>query len=286
MADWHPHAIRVPGRTAGHHKGGGRKIVWHTTEGSTASNAIAAYRAHGGWPTFTLERRKGGRYRLYQHMGLSEAARALKHPSGPETNRANAVQVELVGFARESSGWSRGHYKVIARLARWIEQNWLVPRTASVRFGSGAARMDGMEFYNYAGHCGHQHVPLNDHTDPGSILIDRVLDRRDSALRTLEVGVSGEDVRELQYSMNLRLHAARRPTIAEDGRFGPETRAALQELAYVLGLPIKVVESGSATPHVAALIQRAAMRSKSDQARALSRRRRMEACKHQGRYIR
>ncbi len=177
---WHPHAIRVPGRTAGRQAGGGRKIVWHTTEGSSAAGAIAAYREHDGWPTFTFEYLGHGRCRLYQHMPLTQAARTLRHPGGPETNRANAVQVELVGFASDTGGWSAAHYRAIARLARWIEREWSVPRMAGVVFGPGARRMGGREFFDYAGHAGHVHVPGNDHTDPGALRIARVLATREA----------------------------------------------------------------------------------------------------------
>ncbi len=179
-APWHPHAIRVPGRTAGPYAGGGRKIVWHTTEGSSAAGAIAAYRQHDGWPTFTFEYLGHARSRLYQHMPVTRAARALRHPGGPETNRANAVQVELVGFACDAAEWSDAHYRAIARLARWIEREWSVPRRADVAFGPGARRMGGREFFDYAGHAGHVHVPGNDHSDPGALQIALVLATREA----------------------------------------------------------------------------------------------------------
>ncbi len=274
VTDWHPHAIRVLGRTAGAHVGGGRKIVWHTTEGHSASSAIAQYRDHGGWPTFTLEYLGDGRSRLYQHMGISQAARALRHPSGPETNRANAVQVELVGFARDTPGWSRAHYRTIAGLARWIEKAWGVPRRAGVPFRPGAPRMGGVEFFRYAGHCGHEHVPLNDHVDPGAFRINLVLNGIGGIVfwRLLEPGDVGPEVLVLQRALNGRLRVRGRRRIVEDGIFGPQTGAALREVTYLLGFPRAVVDSGVALPRVQELIARPNRRPAAFLARARRRR--------------
>ena len=274
MTDWHPHAIRVPGRTAGPQVGGGRKIVWHTTEGHSASGAIAAYRAHGGWPTFTLEYVADGRSRIYQHMGISQAARALRHPSGPETNRANAVQVEIVGFARDAPTWSRAQYRAIARLARWIEHAWGVPRRTGVRFGTPARRMGATEFFRYAGHCGHAHVPHNDHVDPGALRINLVLNGVGGIVlwRLLEPGDVGLDVLVLQRALNRRLRARGLSGIAEDGIFGPRTGAALHEVTYLLGFPRAVVESRVASPRVQELIARPDRRPRAFLARARRRR--------------
>lgn len=38
QAVWHPKAIRVPHQDAGAFTGGGAKLVWHTTEGSSLPN--------------------------------------------------------------------------------------------------------------------------------------------------------------------------------------------------------------------------------------------------------
>jgi hypothetical protein len=275
MTEWHPHAIRIPGRTAGLHAGGGRKIVWHTTEGHSASGAIAEYRAHGGWPTFTFEYLVNGRSRVYQHMPISQAARALRHPSGPETNRANAVQVEIVGFARDAPTWPHDKYRAIARLARWIEHAWDVPRRTTVRFGTPAHRMSGMEFFRYAGHCGHEHVPHNDHYDPGALRINLVLNSVGGIVlwRLLEPGDVGTEVLVLQRALNRRLHARGRAGIAEDGIFGPRTGAALREVTYLLGFPRSVVESGVALPRAQELIARPDSRPPAFLARARRRRR-------------
>lgn len=154
---------QVPLPPTGPMGGGGRKIVWHTTEGSTAAGAVGAYKASGAYPHFTLA--EDGT--AWQHLGFGQYGTALKHVYGPETNRANAIQVEIVGFAKDSGRWSDTRYKQIAALARYIEDKFNVPRDAKVSFDN-PSRLSPEAFVGYAGHCGHVHVPGNDHYDPGT----------------------------------------------------------------------------------------------------------------------
>jgi hypothetical protein len=163
---WHPDATRVTHQDAGAFTGGGRKLVWHTTEGSSLPDY------GGSSPHFTLNPRTGD---LWQHIPLNRAARALAHPSGPETNRANAIQVELIGFAKDTQDWSSGAYANVAELARWIEGAFGVPRRTGVKFTVPATRLSGQGFVDYEGHIGHAHVPGNDHWDPGKFRIDLVI---------------------------------------------------------------------------------------------------------------
>lgn len=175
---WHPHADRVELENAGSFAGGGRKTVLHTTEGTSAAGAIAAYRANRSAPHFTLDPFNGSKKygALYQHMPLNVAARALAHPSGPETNRANAIQVELVGFARDTNDWDEDVYERIRHLTGFIHRQFGVPQRCGVTFkASGAVRLSGQAFFDYAGIIGHQHVPGNDHTDPGDFRVGRLL---------------------------------------------------------------------------------------------------------------
>ena len=163
---WHPNAIRRIHTDSGFHQGGGRKVVWHTTEGTSLPNY------GGSSPHFTLDPGTG---RLWQHIPLNRGGRALL-PGGP--NFWNAIQVELIGFAKDTQTWSDASYARIAKLARWIEANFGVPRSAGVTFaGHGATpHLESLEaFRSYAGHIGHQHVPGNTHWDPGLLKIDLIL---------------------------------------------------------------------------------------------------------------
>lgn len=164
---WHPNAKRVPHQDSGPFVNGKPKLVWHTTEGRSLPNY------GGSAPHFTLDPKTGD---LWQHIPIDRAARALAHPPGtPETNRARAIQVELIGFAGTTQDWSEQEYARIASLARWIERNAGVPRRSTVNFTVPADRLSGQAFVDYSGHIGHAHVPGNDHWDPGRFRIDRVI---------------------------------------------------------------------------------------------------------------
>lgn len=166
---------KQPSGGAGDFAGGGLKTVWHTTEGGNMAGLVRDLRARGAEPHGILDPLNG---RFTQLLPFDQAARALKHPSGPETNRANCVQIELIGFAavdtarragaslqRAVPNWGADEYRRIAALALLIEHRHATPRHA--RSFSHPKRMGGQEFVDFAGHCGHVHVPGNDHVDPG-----------------------------------------------------------------------------------------------------------------------
>ena len=172
-------ALFLPGveRIAGNHAGiflpSPPKLVWHSTEGSSIAGAVGAYRQHNSWPHFTLDPESG---RLVQHLPMNRAGRALEHRANTvDTNRLRVIQVELVGFAKDSAGWSAARYERIAQLARKIEAANGVPRKAFAKFTLQGERLSESAWLHGTGHCGHQHVPGNNHTDPGALRIDRII---------------------------------------------------------------------------------------------------------------
>lgn len=169
---WYPKAHRsvIRGQEGGTQLTGRPKIVLHTTEGSSIAGAEAAYRASGGSaPHFTISRTS-----VHQHIPINRSAYSLEHPSGtPETNRAGAViQIEQVGFAKDTGDWPDSYYQRVAELVAWIHANAGVPRQ-QVSNGIHAdftnpKRIPADEWANWSGVCGHVHVPNNHHTDPGT----------------------------------------------------------------------------------------------------------------------
>jgi hypothetical protein len=276
---WHPSAIRVEGLSAGRHVGGGWKITHHTTEGSSAAGAIGAYRGHTGWPHFTAEWTRG-RLRVYQHLPLEVAGRALRNPPDRwETNRARTIQIEHVGFARSTGSWSLARYAAIGRLCRWIEQRTGCPRAATrgVSF-SRPRRLSGQAFHQRSGHNGHNHVPGNDHTDPGrGFRIALVLGRVSRTHRTLRAGVEGPDVAAFQRAVNLRARACRRPdrVLRVDGVVGPRTLANGAWAAWILGVGRTQAEirRGGIGAQVQRWVRDPASRNAVQKARAADRRR-------------
>lgn len=172
---WHLGAKRVPYPDAGPYTPAAPKIVWHTTEGSS----LPVY--SGSAPHFTFNPETGS---LWQHIPINRAAKSLEHPPGTvETNHANCVQVELIGFAKDTGHWSDAAYARIAKLARWIETNHDVPSRCTVTFSNTPTRLTPAAWLAYAGHCGHQHVPNNRHWDPGAFRIELVLKSESVSLK-------------------------------------------------------------------------------------------------------
>lgn len=148
--------------------GGGWKMVWHTTE-SERESVDAMYgvlKAKRAAPHFVIGWRKGYRFPVViQMLALDEGARALAHPSGPETNRANCIQVEVCGRAASSHEWEDNWYRALANLSILVGHRVEIPESRPRRFPGN--RYSGWGFVKAQGHVGHCHVPGNDHWDPG-----------------------------------------------------------------------------------------------------------------------
>ncbi|MFJ9318240.1 hypothetical protein [Streptomyces globisporus] len=181
--------------------------VAHTTEGRT----VPTYGGGAQAPTVTgLPDFKAKKIRWYQHYDVDESARALMNKlGGVETNTANVFQIELVGTcdAKNAKTWGGKTAGVdyiywpdapewalaeVAWLVRWLHdyhgvpltcvKDWLAygkdsrrPGVTPASYGASPARMSMSAWRTFTGWCGHQHVPENDHGDPGSMNFARVI---------------------------------------------------------------------------------------------------------------
>ena len=145
------------------------KIVHHTTEGSSAEGAFAAFAKHKSAPHFTVDATT-----IFQHINTNVAARALRNPpGGVETNRDSAVQIEVVGFAHRAK--PKDVLRNVARLCRWIEAQHGVPKVwpnglpKPARNGQdpGGHNRNAVNWDSKGGHYGHSQAPENTHWDPG-----------------------------------------------------------------------------------------------------------------------
>jgi uncharacterized coiled-coil protein SlyX len=168
-------------------------IVWHSTEGTS----LPSYGGGSSAPNFTaVPDFKSKRLVWYQHFDFDTSARALvNRAGGVETNSLNVVQVEIVGtcdpathkkwgtiphlYTPELPDWA---ILELAHFARWARDEHGVPLTSGVTwkaypssYGSNGVRMSATKWSGFKGHCGHQHVPENDHGDPGTLPIARIL---------------------------------------------------------------------------------------------------------------
>lgn len=157
------------------------KLCWHTTEGATLAGAEKAFRAHP--PHLGVDPKTGEKR---QYVPLNRHAYAL---AGSESDDEYVIQVEVVGYARESHTWPE-------HVLRWLGQNVVAPVRAAVgvadavvshgfrREGGGIVlatakspiRISLAQLRAFSGHLGHQHMPAPDHHwDPGGLPIDRIL---------------------------------------------------------------------------------------------------------------
>lgn len=169
-------------------------VVWHSTEGT----GLPDYDGGASAPTFTaVPDFKAQKIIWYQHFGVDESARALVNKAGGvQTNTLNVVQVEISGtcdpathakwvrakrdhlYTPELPDWA---IRDFAAFTRWLSDNHGIPMTTGVKFvayppQNDDDRMSFEEWNDYRGHCGHQHVPENDHGDPGAFPIQAILD--------------------------------------------------------------------------------------------------------------
>lgn len=183
---WLGNSQKVLGNSAGAMNGdGSRKLLLHSTEGSTVEGAVAAYRQNNSWPHLTVD---CPRRRIVQHLPLDVAARSLRNTSAAgETNREGTVlvQIEMVGTATrpttlgspEDLVWFAE--RVVQPICKWGR----IPIASTVRwvsypasYGLGAKqRLTTAAWDAYSGILGHQHAPENTHGDPGSIDIGWII---------------------------------------------------------------------------------------------------------------
>jgi N-acetylmuramoyl-L-alanine amidase len=173
--------------------GGGAKLVLHTTEGDFPAGAklkmqnrvFAAFdNLHNGVHKTWMEGRGSPAHflitpptrRVYQYFDLHVGGVTLRDLDGPafRPNRAGdrVVQIELVGHADSLLiEYSDEDWVWLGEQLREICKQADIPyEFADIR--QGAKRMTNTEFKEFAGICGHCHVPENDHWDPGNINLD------------------------------------------------------------------------------------------------------------------
>jgi hypothetical protein len=192
-ADWYPAADRSrPAWTDGGSILGGRpKLLWHDTE----TSSVPSY-SSGSFPHFTVDPKTG---KVWQHIPVSRAARALKNRDGGcQTNRWRVIQVEIIGFVNKVP-----YHPALGELARWARVEHDVPASCGVRrlpyddsYGSTSVRLSCGQWESYSGHCYHMSAPENDHGDPGDPFpMDQILA---AAGGTEEDDMTDDQARQLQ----------------------------------------------------------------------------------------
>lgn len=175
--------------------------VLHSTEGI----GLPGYDGGGNAPNLTaIADFAAKRLKWFQHFDIDRSSRALRNLSGGvQTNTLNVVQVELDGTCDYTKRKNWGNrvagrdyiywgdppdwaLRDLAEFLRWLNANHGVPLTGPsmwltygpdtrrpgitpASYGASPARMSFAQWNAFKGICGHQHVPENDHGDPGNL---------------------------------------------------------------------------------------------------------------------
>lgn len=185
--EWRP----IPGRTGGIYVPAAAlhpwRFVWHTTEGGNIDSNIGTYARDGWFPHFTAElpNAAGAGGRIAQHIDTGQSATAVSHVvAAVETNRLHCLQVELCGNAVNMPNLSDPQL-------RWLGEKLIAPLVPGHQFALHAAtflkypasygphapcRFSDDEWFAFSGVCGHEHIPYDQHGDPGGINAQRACD--------------------------------------------------------------------------------------------------------------
>lgn len=185
-----PATWKGDGVTAGSYQAGVPwRVVLHTTE----TEGVPGYQSGQVAPHLTYDPRTR---KWVQHTDLSVAARALRNlDGGVQTNRARALQVEIVCYSAKSvadaqpaerlwvgalpqtayddlgdfCAWAAEHYGIVERWPGRTALSYAQANAPGFRMGSST-------WITFDGVCAHQHVPENDHWDTGALDFPRLLE--------------------------------------------------------------------------------------------------------------
>lgn len=165
---------------AGTFTGGGKKFVPHTTEGGNLrSNESLLAGVNTPHLLFGVDPGEQ-HWTVIQFLPFNRAGKTLQNDTsdGRATNRANAVQMEIVAFtdrqAAVNSGrldlwipnWSDLMYKRLANVLVLVQHRFEFPTRAPCDFSDLNSRLGDAAWESAAGILGHMHAPDNAHIDP------------------------------------------------------------------------------------------------------------------------
>jgi hypothetical protein len=200
-------------------------LCWHSTEGTS----LPSYDGGSMAPNFTAKPDFAAKRLVwYQHFDFDVSSRALRNLSGGvETNTLNVGQVEIVGtsdpathtkwaqagiqhlYMAELPDWA---IRDLATFAKWANVNHGVPLSSGLTFkpypssyGANGVRMTNTQWTNFNGHCGHQHVPENDHGDPGAFPMAAILAAAKNGTTQEDdpmAGITKQDIHDAVWSID------------------------------------------------------------------------------------
>lgn len=184
------------------------RLVLHTTEGGGGVFGQAAFMAGTGNYAHVVADPKAREVRQLVSFARSVTT-AKNKPGGVETNRAHAVQVEIVWYAPRIRELTHDDLEwlgreVVAPICRAVPiapvgppRAFVGPEHGFIARPDAPQRLTFDEWRLFNGVCGHQHVPENDHWDPGALDIERVLDAARVALGAPNIGTDEEGFEDM-----------------------------------------------------------------------------------------
>lgn len=183
MDIWLSNFVRVNGAKPGmtYRTRGPYRFVLHTTE---TRNLGTMPQNHQSLPQLWVDPNED---KYIQCIPLNLAGYALKHPDGTvDTNRIPCIQVEIAGYAGEIHNYSDDWYKKLAKnvikpvcdavnIDYHIYKSFKGEGDGILASASSSNRMSDDEWLSFNGICGHQHVPNNDHWDPGRLDFAKII---------------------------------------------------------------------------------------------------------------
>jgi hypothetical protein len=157
-------------------------VVLHTTESNPGTcEAVAAYLVRMGYESHEVFDPSNGD--LIQLLPPSEPGKSLVNlPGGVETNRRGGVyQIEIVGRAVDVPNYDDAWYERLrvrlVEVCGFTGTPYVFPlpfQPYPQSYGKNLVRLNYDDWLTVEGLVGHQHVPENDHGDPGALDITRL----------------------------------------------------------------------------------------------------------------
>lgn len=241
-----------------------RCVLIHTTEGGS----WPPYGGGGYAPHSTIKPLPGVGIQVREHIPFGQFAKALENRSGGvETNTSGVMQFELVGTCDERNPhgvyfWPDADDVVLEALAAYlgpIMDEYDIPAVSTVAWKAynkgrrpssygldNGVRLTGRQWLAYRGILGHQHVPENNHGDPGDFPIDDLLHHlggRSGGAQSVPVVVTKTKPKKSGFTplwvptgqMSVK-QIQRAVGVKADGLYGARTKAAVTRYQRGLGV--------------------------------------------------
>lgn len=162
--------LKLSGAYGGSMRGGPARGVIHTTE-TTDFGGKTHYHV-------AVKEEADGTIKWEQYIPFDGNAGGLLHNAGTvDTNKMGdyCIQVAIIGYAKDAPTYSWNLLNALGDFMVWCNQEFGIKIDAPLFYGSSAyghdkpQRFTDQQWKDWDGWCGHQHVPNNEHWDPGKI---------------------------------------------------------------------------------------------------------------------